>query len=84
MTDKAALTLKELEVGDSFVNLTKPKEKWIVRGSVCFNAKHGSPTRVCSKVTDGSLHSKSCKINVKKIGESKHKEQMKLKPVNFR
>lgn len=78
------MTLKDLEIGDKFINVNKPHEKWIVRGNPAFNARHGSPTRVCVKCSDGIYHSKSCKIEVKKIGESIHKQAMILKPVNFR
>jgi hypothetical protein len=78
------MTLKELTIGDKFVNVKKPDEKWIVRGNPSFNARHGSPTRVCVKISDNTLHSKSCKIEVKKIGESVHKEKMIQSPVNFR
>jgi len=78
------MTLKDLEVGDVFINTKLPKEKWVVRGSVCFNPRHGSPTRVCSRLKDGQLISKSCKIEVEKIAESKFKNQYKEKPVNFR
>lgn len=78
------MTLKELSIGDIFVNVKKPDEKWVVRGNPAFNARHGSPTRVCMKTSNNSLHSKSCKIDVKKIGESKHKEAMISKPINFR
>lgn len=75
-------TLKELEIGDRFYNITNPKKVFTVRGSIAFNARHGSPTRVC-QLSD-RLVSKSCSINVVKIGESKYKEQYKLKPINFR
>lgn len=78
------MTLKELEIGDKFINVNKPNEKWIVRGNPAFNARHGSPTRVCQKVRDGIYHSKSCKIEVEKIGESQHKQAMILKPINFK
>jgi len=78
------MTLKDLEIGDKFINVNKPKEKWVVRGNPAFNARHGSPTRVCIKCSDGTLHSKSCRIEVKKIGESIYKEKMISSPVNFR
>jgi hypothetical protein len=78
------ITLKDLEIGDIFINVKDKKTKWIVRGSSCFNSRHGSPTRVCLKCSDGTLVSKSCRIEVKKIGESKYKDKMKLTPMNFR
>lgn len=77
------MTLKELEIGDKFVNVKKPNEHWIVRGNPRFNALKGLPTRICVRCSNGALRNKSCKIEVEKIGESKHKEAMKKNPLKF-
>jgi hypothetical protein len=75
--------LKELEIGDIFYNIMdKHAKKFVVRGSAVFNERHGSPVRMCMSIKDGQLVSKSCRINVRKIGESKFKEQYKQKPIN--
>ena len=74
--------LKELEVGDIFVNVKdKGRSQWVVRGAAIFNPRHGSPTRMCSNM-QGDQRSKSCRIVVKKVGVSKFAEQYKLKPIN--
>ena len=74
--------LKELEIGDIFYNVKdKSAKKFIVRGSAIFNRRHGSPTRMCSDLK-GNVDSKSCRISVIKVGESKWKEKYKLKPIN--
>lgn len=75
------MILKELKVGDKFINIKNPKEIFIVRGNPAFNRWHGSATRVCLKLPYGELVSKSCRIQVKKVGESK--EAMIQKPINF-
>lgn len=74
--------LKSLEVGDIFINLKdKQKKQYIVRGAAIYNPRHGSATRMCCDM-QGNLVSKSCRISVKKVGESKHKEKYKLQPIN--
>jgi len=77
------MTLKDLNIGDRYTYPGR-KEIWLVRGNPTFNARHGSSTRVCMKYSDNSLHSKSCRAEVIKIGESPFKEKYKLKPINFR
>lgn len=77
------MTLKELEIGDIFYNVKSQKKQFVVRGNPAFNIRHGSPTRTCQEIGTTQAVSKSCKIEVKKLRESKFKEQMKLKPINI-
>lgn len=69
------MILKDLDNGDIFVHansLSKNPTKYIVYGNPKFNRGHGSSTRMCRKM-DGELISKSCRLEVYKVGESKHK-----------
>lgn len=81
------MTLKDLEPGDKFVHAkskAKNPKRFIVKGSCMFNARHGSATRVCIDIKKRVTVGKSCRLEVKKIGESQHKEkfleQAKAKP----
>lgn len=75
--------LKELEIGDIFINVKdKQATKFVVRGSSVFNGRHGSPTRMCIDLKKNELVSKSCRIKVRKVGESQHKEKYKQNPLN--
>lgn len=78
--DEKVVPLQTLEIGDIFFNIKDRNVTYIVRGNPVFNKRHGSATRMCQYV--GRLESKSCRINVVKIGESKFKEQYKLHPIN--
>jgi hypothetical protein len=73
------MTLKELEPGDKFIHAkatgTFPK-KFLVKGSCMFNRGHGSSTRQCVDLQTGNIIGKSCRLEVKKIGESIHKQKM--------
>lgn len=81
--DRTVVSLKELEIGDVFFNVMDVyKKKYTVRGAAVFNRRHGYSTRMCFNINDKELQSKSCKIKVIKIGESRFKEQYKLKPIN--
>jgi len=71
------MTIKELQIGDRFAPVNRPKEKWLVVGKPEFNARHGSPTRICKNYDGNKLVSKSCRLEVKKIGESPFKGKMK-------
>jgi len=80
------MILRDLEPGDKFVHAKsrakKPKQ-FIVKGPPMFNAGHGSATRKCVDLSSNTIVGKSCKLEVVKIGESKHKakylEQSKTK-----
>lgn len=73
------MTLRDLEPGDKFVHAKskakKPKQ-FIVKGNPMFNAGHGSATRLCIDLIKREVVGKSCKLEVKKIGESLHKQKM--------
>jgi len=78
------MSLKELEIGDIFFNVKdSAKHKFIVRGNPVFNIGYGSPTRICMDIKTRELVSKSCRVDVTKTAESKFKEAMKLKPINY-
>jgi hypothetical protein len=72
------MTLKDLEPGDKFVhqksNAKKPKQ-FIVKGNCMFNGGHGSATRLCIDLNANKVVGKSCRLEVRKIGESAHKEK---------
>jgi hypothetical protein len=73
------MTLHELEIGDKFIAINdraKNPIKYIVKGSPMFNIRHGRPTRLCVKLPEGEIVSKSCGLEIKPIGESKHKAKM--------
>jgi hypothetical protein len=81
------MILKDLEPGDIFVHAkskAKKPKRFIVKGNPMYNAGHGSPTRFCIDLVAREVVGKSCKLEVKKIGESAHKqkflEQAKAKP----
>lgn len=64
-------TLGQLEVGDRFYNVKdKKKIVYTVFGKREFNLKHGSATRQC--VLNGQIISKSCRIEVVKLGLQHH------------
>ena len=67
--------LSDLENGDIFRHLKAgaKSQRFIVYGNPKFNIRHGGATRMCREM-DGTLVSKSCRLLVKKLGESKHKE----------
>lgn len=72
-----ATTLRELEIGDIFIHKNdKAKGKFIVRGNSLFNIRHGSATRLCVSLRTKNTVSKSSRLAVIKIGESKHKQRM--------
>lgn len=80
------MTLKDLEPGDKFIHAkskAKHPKQYIVKGNCMFNAGHGSSTRLCIDLLEREVVGKSCKLEVKKIGESLHKakmlEQVKVK-----
>ncbi len=78
------MTLKELEIGDVFYNIKdKSKTLFVVRGSSVFNRGHGSATRVCMNIHIEKCVSKSCRIEIIKVRESKFKEKLKQQPINF-
>lgn len=80
------MNLKELDPGDIFIHAKskhKKAERFIVYGNSLFNIRHGSPTRQCKKMNGESV-SKSCRLEVIKTGESKHKEEIlkKFRPIS--
>jgi hypothetical protein len=72
------LTLGDLENGDVFVHRNNRKgkhgQKFVVYGNPQFNIRHGSATRMCRK--NGEAVSKSCRLEVIKIGNSVFKEKI--------
>ncbi len=76
------MTLKELTIGDIFVNAKDKSKKFIVRGNAVFNRGHGSSTRMCMDLKSKELISKSCRIEVLKLGESQFKEKYLATPIN--
>ena len=73
------MTLKDLEPGDKFVHRNskaKNPKQYLVKGSCMFNAGHGSSTRQCVDLLNNTVIGKSCKLEVRKIGESLHKQKM--------
>lgn len=76
------MTLRDLEIGDLFVTAKdrrKVKTLFVVRGSSLFNTRNGSATRWCTEAKTGKTVSKSCRIDVVKIGVSKQIEEY-IKP----
>src|SRR4051812_19900726 len=72
------LTLKDLEPGDIFVHAKAKKSqqrKFIVYGNSQFNIRHGGATRMC-RTLKGDAVSKSCRLQVTKVGESPYKEKI--------
>jgi hypothetical protein len=81
------MILRDLEPGDKFVHAkskAKNPKQYLVKGNCMYNAGHGSATRQCIDLLKQKVVGKSCKLEVKKIGESLHKqkflEQAKVKP----
>lgn len=73
------MTLKDLEPGDKFVHAkskAKHPKQFLVKGNPMFNRHHGSATRICIDLLKQEAVGKSCKLEVKKIGESLHKQKM--------
>jgi hypothetical protein len=73
------MILKDLESGDKFVHAkskAKNPKQFLVKGSCMFNAGHGSSTRKCIDLLKQTEVGKSCKLEVKKVGESLHKQKM--------
>lgn len=73
------MTLKELQPGDKFVHANskaKHPKQFMVKGNCEFNRAHGSSTRDCWDLLNRATVSKSCRLEVKKIGESLHKEKI--------
>lgn len=72
------MILKDLEPGDKFVHAkskAKSPKQFIVKGNPMFNRGHGSSTRQCIDLLKREVVGKSCKLEVKKIGESLHKQR---------
>jgi hypothetical protein len=72
------MTLKDLEPGDKFVHAKSPAKhpkQFLVKGNCMYNAGHGSATRTCIDLLKQEIVGKSCKLEVKKIGESLHKQK---------
>jgi hypothetical protein len=73
------MILRELEVGDKFVH-AKSKAKrpkvFTVISNAEFNIARGTATRPCYETASGALVNKICILEVRKIGESKHKQKM--------
>lgn len=73
------MTLKDLEPGDIFVHAksrAKHPHRFVVLGNCTFNRGHGSSTRLCRNVSDRETQGKSCRLEVKKVGESIHKQKL--------
>jgi hypothetical protein len=72
------MILKDLEPGDKFVHAKSKAKKpkvFIVKGNCMFNAGHGSATRICIDLDKNVKVGKSCRLEVRKIGESAHKQK---------
>lgn len=72
------MTLKDLEPGDKFVHAkskAKHPKQFLVKGNCMFNARHGSAIRHCIDLAKRVIVGKSCRLEVKKIGESQHKQK---------
>lgn len=72
------MKLKELEPGDIFVHAkskAKAPAKFLVLGKCEFNRGHGSSTRMCQNLEKREIESKSCRMEVNKVGESIHKQK---------
>jgi hypothetical protein len=73
------MILKDLEPGDKFVHAkskAKHPKQFLVKGNCMYNVGHGSSTRQCVDLLKQTIVGKSCKLEVKKIGESLHKKKM--------
>jgi len=73
------MILRDLEPGDKFVHAksrAKNPKQFLVKGNPMFNAGHGSATRKCIDLLKREIVGKSCKLEVKKIGESLHKKKL--------
>lgn len=76
------MTLKDLEPGDIFVHAkskARNPQKFVVLGNCIYNQGHGSSTRLCRNIGKQQAESKSCRLEVKKTGESIHKQKLNLK-----
>lgn len=74
------MTLKELEPGDKFIHANSKSKSpiiFVVKGNCLFNIRHGSATRLCWELPSGKEISKSCRLEIKKVGESVHKNKIK-------
>jgi hypothetical protein len=72
------MTLHSLTPGDIFTHAkskAKNPTKFIVKGNPMFNRRHGSATRYCFDLKRRELVSKSCRLEVVKVGESKNKQR---------
>lgn len=72
------MTLRDLTPGDKFVHAkskAKHPKQFIVKGNCMFNAGHGSSTMTCIDLLTNTTVGKSCKLEVRKIGESLHKQK---------
>lgn len=70
--------LSTLEPGDIFIaasDKSNPPKEFIVNGMPVFNHGHGSSTRKCVALPAKVEVSKSCRLDVIKVRESKHKQQ---------
>lgn len=73
------MTLHDLSPGDKFVHAKRPAKvpkQFLVKGNPEFNIQHGSSTRLCVDLLTQAIVSKSCRLEVKKIGESIQKSKM--------
>jgi len=73
------MTLKELQPGDVFEHANSKKkkpERFVVYGNAVFNPGHRSATRNCVN-SENEIISKSCRLQVNKVGKSVHAEKIK-------
>jgi len=72
------VTLRDLFIGDYFIHYSEKNKRLPIRYRVldtcAFNLAHGSSTRQCCAVLDGSIKNKSCNLKVIKIESHVKKE----------
>lgn len=72
------MTLHELKNGDVFAHANdkhKNQKRYVVYGNPAFNVGHGGSTRNC--LDNKIIVSKSCRLEVVKLGTSVHVEKIK-------
>lgn len=73
------MILRELQPGDKFVHAKakgRNPKRFVVNGNCIFNRGHGTSTRMCVDLGTKENVGKSCNLEVRKIGESVHKEKL--------
>jgi len=73
------MQLRDLHPGDIFTAASDKSinpHRFTVKGNCMFNRGYGSSTRLCYCIRTQEIVSKSCNLEVIKVGESKHKEKL--------